>query len=147
FPDFVQRFLPIPIQRFDRALALEHSFEVAWQETHPAHKRDNPFAGSLFDLCSPGSAKCAKEAVAAPALIINTTNVGTGMHMVLSPVDLSAVRTSLTGNIEDVYLTSSELKQVRLSTAVGLSARFPWVLPVGWYEFKQRRPEKGWVKG
>jgi hypothetical protein len=147
FPDFVQRFLPVPIPRFDRALALEHSFEFAWQQTHLGDRSDNPFAASYFDLCGAGSGKCPKEAVGAPALIINTTNVETGMQMVLSPMDLTGLRSSPTGSIEDMYLTSSELNQVRLSTAVGLSARSPWVLPVGWYEFKQRRPDKGWVKG
>jgi hypothetical protein len=148
FPDFVQRFLPVRIDRFDRALALERSFEFAWQQVHPQDKA-NPFAASFFDLCSAGSSKCAKEAVTAPALIINTTNVETGMQMVLSPVDLGATKYSPGGSIEDLYITLGGLTQIPLSTAVGLSARFPWVLPVGWHEFTQPVPEKKgiWADG
>lgn len=144
FPDFLQRFLPVPIQRFDRAIALEQSFEAAWAAENPTDK-SNPFAGSFLDLCGPGSATCSKEQMVAPALLLNTTNVETGSQMVLSPLDLGYLESSPTGSIADIYRTSPELRHIPLSTAVGLSARFPWVLPVGWFQFTQK-PASNWNK-
>ena len=132
FPDFVQRFLPVPIYAWDRAVTLEKSFETAWK-THIGG--DNPFARSFFALCGPGSAKCPREDAAAPALFLNTTNVETGAQMVLSPTWLGQAYILGTGVIEDFHRKSAVIKDIPLSTAIGLSARFPWILPVGWYEF------------
>ena len=70
-----------------------------------------------------------------PALLLNMTNVETGMQMVLSPFYLAYTAYADTGAIEDFYRKSAEMKQMPLSTAVGLSARFPWILPAGWHEF------------
>lgn len=136
FPDFVQRFLPVPIYTFDRALTLERSFEHVWDLKQGGN---NPFKGSFFDLCSPGSAKCSEDA-AAPALLINATNVETGAQMVLSPLYLGQTYILQTGVLEDFFRKSATIKQLPLSTAVGLSSRFPWVLPVGWYDFTLPAP-------
>src|SRR5262249_37785719 len=133
FRDFAQRFLPIPIYQLDRAVALEKSFEDAWDLHKPKGK--NPFRESFFSLCSPGSRTCPPEAVTAPALLLNTTNVETGMQMVLSPLYLRYTAYSQTGIIEDFYRKSADMPELPLSTAVGLSARFPWILPTGWHEF------------
>ena len=44
YPDLVQRFLPIPIARFDRAATLEQSWERAWRMHVPARARmSEPF--------------------------------------------------------------------------------------------------------
>jgi hypothetical protein len=131
FPDFAQRFLPVRIYALDRATALEKSFEDAWrrQPSDPGL-----FTNSFFALCSPGSTQCAPRDVASPALLLNATNVETGMQMVLSPMYLGYTYVSKVGKVEDFY-RSDEMRQLPLSTAVGLSARFPWVLPVGWHEF------------
>ena len=137
FPDFVQRFLPVPIYAFDRALTLEASFEHVWDVRQGG---DNPFRSSFFDLCSPGSAACPAD-VAAPALLLNATNVETGAQMVLSPLYLGQTYILQTGTLEDFYRKSATMKQLPLSTAVGLSSRFPWILPVGWYEFTLPAPE------
>jgi hypothetical protein len=131
FPDFVQRFLPVPIYAWDRAVTLERSFETAWK-THIGG--DNPFAQSFFALCGPGSTRCAKEDVAAPALFLNTTNIETGAQMVLSPTWLGQAYIYGIGTLEDFHRKSAVIKDIPLSTAIGLSARFPWILPVGWYE-------------
>ena len=99
------------------------------------------FRDSFFDLCGPGSRSCAKEAVAAPALLLNTTNVETGAQMILSPLYLGQTYILGTGYLEDFYRKSAEITQMPLSTAIGLSARFPWILPVGWYDFTVPAPE------
>jgi len=137
FPDFVQRFLPFPIYAFDRAVTLEKNFEYVWDNRLGS---DNPFRNSLFALCAPGSRTCPKDKVATPALMLNTTNVETGAQMILSPLYLGQTYILGTGSLEDFYRKSAEIKELPLSTAVGLSARFPWILPVGWYDFKVPAP-------
>ena len=137
FPDFVQRFLPFPIYAFDRAVTLEKNFEYVWDARFGG---DNPFRNSFFDLCGPGSRTCAKEAVATPALFLNTTNVETGAQMILSPLYLGQTYILGTGLLEDFYRKSADISQLPLSTAIGLSARFPWILPVGWYDFTVPAP-------
>jgi hypothetical protein len=137
FPDFVQRFLPVAIYPLDRAVALEKSFEYVWDVRRGGA---NPFRDSFFALCSPGSDKCSDD-VAAPALFINTTNVETGSQLVLSPMFLGYTGLRGTPNIEDFYSKSASINDIPLSTAVGLSSRFPWVLPVGWYEFEVPAPK------
>jgi hypothetical protein len=136
FPDFLQRFLPVPIYAFDRATTLEKSFERAWDLRQGG---SNPFRNSFFDLCSPGSATCAADATA-PALLINATNVETGAQMVLSPLYLGQTYILQAGVLEDFFRKSATINQLPLSTAVGLSARFPWVLPVGWHDFTLPAP-------
>src|SRR5262249_33647162 len=113
FPDFVQRFLPWPVYQLDRAVALEKSFEHAWQRQKGATDR---FGNSLFALCSPGSTQCAPADVAAPALLLNTTNVETGAQMVLSPLYLGYTYTSEVGKIEDFYRDSNDMRNLPLST-------------------------------
>ena len=137
FPDFVQRFLPFPIYGFDRAVTLEKNFEYVWDAKFGG---DNPFRNSLFALCGPGARTCAKEDVAAPALLLNTTNVETGAQMILSPLYLGQTYILGTGALEDFHRKSAEINEIPLSTAVGLSARFPWILPVGWYDFTVPAP-------
>jgi hypothetical protein len=136
FPDFAQRFLPVPIFSFDRALTLEASFEHVWEVRQAG---DNPFRNSFFDLCGPGSTTCSDE-FAAPALLLNATNVETGAQMVLSPLYLGQTYILQTGTLEDFYRKSATMMQLPLSTAIGLSSRFPWILPIGWYEFTVPAP-------
>lgn len=136
FPDFLQRFLPFPIVRFDRARSLEASLAAAWTQTQTESPNDNPFTEPFlahWDVANPG-----------PALILNATDVEHGYRVVISPfevVDLRAV-----GNISTITRIVEFHKLLRrpsggamdvfsedlsVATAVGLSARFPWILPAG----------------
>lgn len=115
FPDFLQRFIPYPIPPFDRARAIEAAFERAWAET-VKDATGNPFAQSFYGLWD-------SEGVT-PALILNATDVRTGVRVVLSPFRFfrqSTLRLLTINNLMRADFT--------LSTAVGISARFPWILP------------------
>lgn len=145
FPDFLQRFIPHPVPELDRARVLELAFEKAWVGNGP-----NPMTRGLFDLCGTGMAGCA--AGATPYLVFNVTNIETGLQMALSPLDLSSVgqnidpSAKITGKIYDFFgATSATPFHVPLSTAVGLTARFPWVSPPGWFvQETQLPPERLW---
>lgn len=120
FPDFTQRFLPTPIPQFDRARALEASYEQTWSRVAGSLGRTDGtalFGESVRRMWS------AHDVV--PALLLNTTAVRTGDRTVIAPFRLG----------HELYFREPGVDAlngamaVRLSTAVGLSARFPIVTP------------------
>jgi hypothetical protein len=133
FPDFLQRFVPYPMPLFDRARALEAAFEEAWH--YGAGRTANPLRGSLFDLCGASDLSCSSGAT--PALALNVSNIETGMQMVLSPLDFTSIGPPWSGSAKvfDFFSTGVDPVDMPLSTAIGLSARFPWISPAGWYSF------------
>jgi hypothetical protein len=136
FPDFLQRFLPVPIGKFDRARALEEGLASAWPHAAPEHANENPFRRPFLsqrDAQNPG-----------PALILNATDVEYGYRVAVAPFEVVSL-----GGIENIaamtkivefhnafhgMVPASEWefdRDLSLGSAVGLSARFPWVLPAG----------------
>ena len=118
YPDFIQRFIPFRLESLDRARGLEYSFEQAWKETDP-----NPLEKSYYEHWSPKNA--------APALVLNTTVVETGDRLVLSPFKINFP------NLKDIRTVACKNDgkdiDLPLSTAAVISARFPLVTPVGWF--------------
>ena len=121
FPDFLQRFLPLPIERFDRARALEFAFEDAWADT----VKENPgwLAQSYFGTWSAEGNT--------PALVFNTTRVETGQRVVIAPFH-TIENASQMGHIRDIRLSLEKGEGLATSTIAMLSARFSWVTPAGW---------------
>jgi hypothetical protein len=131
FPDFLQRFIPWPIGVLDRGRALERVFEREWRGTGGVG--ENPFRRNFFEMCGSSAEKCLTSSI--PMLALNTTNVESGMQMVLSPMDLGGTGPNAgSRKIYDFFMLVDPF-DMRLSTAVGLSARFPWISPPGWYKF------------
>ena len=124
FPDFVQRFLPFRLESFDRARRLEKSFETAWADTMPG-QGSNAFTEAYSRLWTADGA--------APALIINTTRTDFGARQLISPFELDSL-TLLSSNVS----LGREI-DLPLSTAVGLSARFPWITPGGWIRLSEEQ--------
>jgi predicted acylesterase/phospholipase RssA len=138
FPDFVQRFLPVTIGRFDRSRALDASIEAAWRDMADDAAREdpaaadmpNPFESPFLDLWSPQ-----RDDEAVPALILNTTEVANGYRIVMSPISTGAVAGTQWSKIARLHpllppdADAATEADIKLSTAAGMSARFPWVLP------------------
>ena len=132
FPDLLQRFLPFSINTWDRAIGLEIAFEKAWEQTYineteekqPSKDYENPLKKSYYDHWKPESI--------APALVLNTTEVETGERLRITPFKIP-----LPQGAENVFEEGNI--DFRLSTAAGLSARFPIFTPVGWYEKKDNQ--------
>jgi predicted acylesterase/phospholipase RssA len=143
FPDLLQRFLPFPVGPFDRSRALDSSIEAAWHDMiEDAAKEDisakalpSPFERPFLDLWTPARAD---EAV--PALIINTTEVANGYRIVMSPIGTGVPANKQWSKIARLHSLLPPSKDagyeadVKLSTAAGMSARFPWVLPAATVE-------------
>jgi tetratricopeptide (TPR) repeat protein len=137
FPDFFQRFVPRPIQAFDRAKNFESTITAAWKETMPSSP--NHFADPFLDLWQADGAS--------PALILNTTHVDGGFRVPITAFEIGTrwmmfnddkiagvveFHRLLAGgaNIDIPLVNYPALKQdIDLATAVSISARFPWIMP------------------
>jgi hypothetical protein len=118
YPDLLQRFLPFPINNFDRARALEEGLERAWKE----ETGGDEFKQSFYDLWKDFSRE------ATPALFLNTTRVETGDRMVISNLYPIHERFSQLASLAEIDWSLT----LPLSTAACLSARFPIVTPAGY---------------
>lgn len=120
----LQSFLPFPVFDFDHSKVFERTWEKEWRNSTEG---DNSFALSYTDLWNND------PLFKVPALFLNTTNVETGLPITLSPIRLDA---NTTGDLEfkrllGFYDASMTKRDVPLSTASLLSARFPFVTPAG----------------
>jgi hypothetical protein len=137
FQDFLQRFLPFPVPAFDRAIALERSLESSWDakakssyDRFPERwvDRANPLRELFLDSWNPRGNS--------PALFFNTTEMGCGRGIAISPFALNTPELSSFPIGADFSTNDHRTKtgtNVSLSTAAVLSARFPWLTPPGWY--------------
>lgn len=117
YPDVVQRFLPFPINRFDRARALEEGLELSWKDVTNGDEFAQPFSSLWRDFIRQ----------ATPALFLNTTRVETGDRMVISNLYPLHERFNRLTPLTEIDSTMT----LPLSTAACLSARFPIVTPAG----------------
>ena len=117
FPDFTQRFLPFPIPALDRARALEKSFEDSLRSRSDGRADLTAAFDSIW-----------RPEGSLPALLINTTDAGTGMRYLIAPFDIPALDT-WTDRSVDNYPVWGKNSDLRLSSASVASARFPWVTP------------------
>lgn len=115
-PDMLQWFLPFPIGKFDRATALEQSWETSYREVFGTTTMEEPFLQLYADSVRSRDV---------PVLLLNTTHVQTGKRYISAPVDEAGV-----------FLDARSVREAmgrdqRLSTAIHNSARFTLVSPAG----------------
>jgi hypothetical protein len=124
-PDFLQRFLPLPVPQLSRARAFELSLEEAWNQFVARAEGDepqNPLASGFLELWDPSQS--------VPALLVNTTEVGSGRRRIIAPFTFAI---SDAGLDDIAFMPITRSNDIPLSTAVSLSARFPWIAPAGWF--------------
>ena len=123
YPDLFQRILWFPVERFDRARALEQAWERAWRRHMPDTDR---FAEPFDRLWK-------ERTLWTPALFLNATWVETGKRLIASNLRLLPRNDQDSENfvdVEDTHRFFGE-RALALSTAVHLSARFTYVSPAG----------------
>jgi hypothetical protein len=134
FPDFIQRFNPVAVADLDRSRWFEYALEQTWQSRSVAalgaRPARNPFADDFFTHWTPAAGH--------PALVLNVVDTA-GRPMILSPFAPLPARGGDrigvgVGQLHEysvrTFLEFSRLdrgKSIRLSTAVGLSTRFPFI--------------------
>ena len=120
YPDFAQRFCPVPIQLLDRGQWMEKSWEQAWRETARKHGHDdNRFAEGFRSLWKQGNPYV-------PVLFLNATSVEKGNRIIGSNVQINPDEFLAT---DDLMKKIAPATDVPLSTAAHLSARFTYVSP------------------
>ena len=113
FQDMLQRFLPIPVYSFDRMRVLEFSWEQSWSSAAPnlkGHWADG-FVQSFSSMDM-------------PLVMLNSTHVESGYRAVMSNVSLTELDLD---NIKDLVAETGQ--DYPISTAVGMSSRFPFLTP------------------
>ena len=129
FPEFLQRFLPFPIQSFDRGKVIDRALEANVARALSAG--DNPFEMPLQDLWDPKGVT--------PALMLNSTQPGTGRRVVMAPFDprsqdaYAQIRKNMLKlewlqQLMQAGSTKDYSEDLKLSTSAGVSARFPWLM-------------------
>ena len=133
YPDLVQRFLWWPIKSADRGRAIERAWEDSYRRAMaiPPEADGGRFAGSFINVAVAKSGSPDAMTKQWPALFLNATWVETGRRLVISPYRLRQQQTS---DANDAFPIAHDLlallgRDVPLSTAASLSARFPYVLP------------------
>jgi predicted chitinase len=133
FPDFTQAFVPIPVPIFDRVRALEFTLENAADRMYgdTQSSKDNLLRMDYQAHWKPDNWL--------PALLLNSTDTGSGKRVVMSPFDFNAANVKdsdlcMLANLQRPEPDSGQPVQsfalsFPLSTAAFVSARFPWVMP------------------
>src|SRR5262245_58068851 len=120
YPDFAQRFCPVPMQFLDRGQWMEKSWEQAWRETARKHGHDdNRFAQGFRSLWKQGNPYV-------PVLLLNATSVEKGNRIIGSNVQINPDEFLAT---DDLMNKIAPAVDVPLSTAAHLRARFTYVSP------------------
>ncbi|TLY57018.1 MAG: hypothetical protein E6K52_15250 [Gammaproteobacteria bacterium] len=134
YPDLLQRFLPFPVAAFDRARALEMSWEKSGHDVLGVEAFSEPF-GTLWS----------GRYHSMPALLLNSTRVETGQRAIVSSLELSndfldavdLLQRPANGRPDGSGYPLRSFDTLRLSTAVHLSARFTYVSPAARVENAQ----------
>jgi len=117
FPDLMQRFVPAPVFREDRAAALEQGWERAWGEAG--------LAGDAWTRRS-FTGLWRGQAGHLPALFLNGTHVETGKRIITANLKIDGAAFP---DAYDFFTLAPD--DVLPSTAVHNSARFAYVSPAG----------------
>jgi hypothetical protein len=118
------------VRKYDRALGLEYGFEQAWQDT----ARDSDKRANFFKTAST-AAWSGEDAV--PALVFNAARAATGITYSVAPFRLDR-ETHLDFRAK-VLGVEAPRTDVSIATAVGLSARTPFITGPGMIRVAGRR--------
>lgn len=117
YPDMVQRFLPFPVESWDRARAMETAWKSGWNDATGSTR----FA-QRFDHLWRGDAR--RDV---PSLLLNATLVAEGNRVIASDLVID-------GRFPDAYDAFDpliDLRRMSLATAIHNSARFSYMSPAG----------------
>jgi hypothetical protein len=114
FGEFLNLFILKHIERFDRAVALEKSWEEAYHE-FIGQRRGNTYSRN-FILPDTGAVK--------PMLVINTTEIESGLQCWMTNLDMKSLRFR-----HDRDLLLHKIGTTSYSTAINFSSRFPLFSP------------------
>jgi hypothetical protein len=129
FPELVQQILPVPVTAFDRSKALTAAFEAAWATRIDAER--NPLRRAFLEHWDRNGRT--------PMLVVNATRVENGARYLFAPFKGERPRTYYAERPPPGYKRvgfsrigdEPAAEDIPLGAAVGLGARYPFVLPAG----------------
>ncbi|MCG8330047.1 MAG: patatin-like phospholipase family protein [Chitinophagales bacterium] len=114
FTDLIQKLIPFRIESWDRAKILKYTWEDVYSE-HTSKNTLEEGLASVFD-----------KNYELPILLLNGTRVEDGSKVIMSNVSIN--HTAFKNNTD---LINTIGKDIPISTAALLSARFPLITPAG----------------
>ena len=126
FTDLLQKFIPFPIRQLDRARVLEKSFEESLPDK---------------ELWKQGFLE-KYTGMDEPVILLNATHVESGKRAVISNVDLGPMNDFQVIDFFDV-----QPNDIRVSTAMGISSRFPFITPPALIKTGDQKPWGNLVDG
>jgi hypothetical protein len=121
FGELFNYFIPFPVEKFDRGVALEKSWELSWKNMYKENKETT--LSEPFQKVLSTSANTSKFT---PVMLINSFEIETGKRAILSNIKLEEKVFSGITNLNDFIK-----RPISYSSAIHLSARFPIVSPTG----------------
>ena len=121
-------FLPFPLAAMDRSRGLEGSWAHAFQSVTGFDQLGHPYDELAPVFLDQGRPLPAMSDLPLPALYLNATAVESGQRIVVAPVDVATEQALYVDALDGVGHAGGTLSA---STAAHLSARFPYVSPVG----------------
>lgn len=135
FPDLLQRLWPFPVAAADRAKALEKGWEHGWALTISGEQSANRFAAPFRALWTPEAKETPTAGARLPALFLNGTRVESGKRLITSNLGITGGVGGEFADAEDaeeeIAVGASGPRDLPLSTAAHMSARFTYVSPAG----------------
>lgn len=122
------------IEKCDRVIALEKSWEASWQNLA---LKDKKFWAKGFQSNYTAYTKM-------PAHFINTTEVENGRRAIIAPISIDS---NIFTNATDLMRFIRIEDDIPYSTAAGLSSRFPFLSPAGFYNYCDRNKSRHYVDG
>src|SRR5262245_15621098 len=127
FSDFLQWFWPMPIGMLDRARALESTYGETW-----ANVMQQAGKAGAEGIFRENVSKLWRPEADTPALLLNATLVQGGGRAILAPFTLQDAK-----GFAERALDRFSVLPLSLSTAVSVSARFPFVTPAALYRHEE----------
>ena len=134
FPDLLQRFLPGRFASADRAAALEKAWEYGWEQTISGTASDGDPHGNRLAQAFRKLWQTRKGEVPLPALFLNGTRVESGKRIITSNLPITSTYLGEFADAEDAEEklgNNASNRDIPLSTAAHMSARFTYVSPAG----------------
>lgn len=130
--EIIQMIFPLPITNFDYAKVFEKTWEYYWRKS--LKKYSIPGKKNTFCFASPFTSIWSGDTnYQIPRLFLGTTRVEDGTPFLVSNIKLKKTNQSIypqLGSIRDFFWFTKD-RDVAVSTASLLSARFPYVGPAG----------------
>lgn len=127
-PDMLQKLSPVGIAAFDRAKYLEDALSYEYGKVTQPWKRNEKGDGYSFDEPFM-NIWSGKSLYAVPSLFMNCTRVENGAKAVLSNLLIDGQSFNGANGKEVIDLQEEIHRNIRISTAAFMSARFPIVTP------------------